>query len=346
MTDGAVIDLLIQGILAGLALALGVAISASRLAPAARVCGVMATLAYGLNALANSPARALVEPWPYWTWLAAFSGMAGGLVWVMVLALFDDRPVRPPLFIPAGIVAAGAWLTLNGTGAVRTLGWWLANGLGTFIFLHALYVLARGRAGDLVESRRRLRRPLVMACIAMATAQVAAMIFAWSSEWVVGSLQRRLPALGEMIAMTVLMAALLELRRPLFEHPPVRAAKSPEADEALIIALDALMGEQEAWREEGLGIGVVAARLGTPEHRLRRLINGRLGYRNFPAFVNGYRIEAAKRRFADPADTGRTVAEIAFELGFTSLSPFNRAFKEATGETPKVWRRRVHTDGK
>ena len=29
--------------------------------------------------------------------------------------------------------------------------------------------------------------------------------------------------------------------------------------------------------------------LGTPEHRLRALINRKLGHRNFSSFLNGYR---------------------------------------------------------
>jgi AraC-like DNA-binding protein len=69
------------------------------------------------------------------------------------------------------------------------------------------------------------------------------------------------------------------------------------------------------------------------------LINDHSGHRNFAAFVNARRIDAAKRRLADPAHARTTVAAIAFELGFGSLGPFNRAFKEATGKTPTEWRR-------
>jgi AraC-like DNA-binding protein len=55
--------------------------------------------------------------------------------------------------------------------------------------------------------------------------------------------------------------------------------------------------------------------------------------------VNSYRIEAAKRRLADPAEARSTVAAIAFDLGYGSLGPFNRAFRIATGSTPTEWRR-------
>jgi len=72
-----------------------------------------------------------------------------------------------------------------------------------------------------------------------------------------------------------------------------------------------------------------------------RLTNQRLGHRNFADFVNSHRIEAAKARLADPAHAAETVAQIAFDLGYGSLGPFNRAFRAATGATPTAWRRRA-----
>ena len=64
-----------------------------------------------------------------------------------------------------------------------------------------------------------------------------------------------------------------------------------------------------------------------------------LGFRNFAAFVNARRIDAAKARLADPTQARESVSTIAFDLGFGSLGPFNRAFKEVTGQTPTEWRR-------
>lgn len=98
------------------------------------------------------------------------------------------------------------------------------------------------------------------------------------------------------------------------------------------------MTDGRLWTQEGLTIGELAAKLGAPEHRLRRLINDQLGYRNFASFINAHRIEEAKRLFADPDHARKTVSSIAFDLGFGSLGPFNRAFREATGLSPTEWR--------
>jgi hypothetical protein len=53
------------------------------------------------------------------------------------------------------------------------------------------------------------------------------------------------------------------------------------------------------WRSEGLTIRLLAEDLSVPEHRLRALINDRLGYRNFADFLNAKRIGAAKLRLAN-----------------------------------------------
>jgi AraC-like DNA-binding protein len=58
-------------------------------------------------------------------------------------------------------------------------------------------------------------------------------------------------------------------------------------------------------------------------------------------FLNAHRIAEAKRELAEPARAERSVSEIAFSLGYASLGPFNRAFKEATGTTPSAWRARA-----
>eukprot|EP01041_Mallomonas_annulata_P030120 gene30120-52212_t len=117
-------------------------------------------------------------------------------------------------------------------------------------------------------------------------------------------------------------------------------ARAEAAERLMLQNLNALMAA-DGWRREGLTIGAVARELDAPEHRLRRLINQRLGHRNFADFVNSYRIEAAKTRLGDAREARTTVAAIAFDLGYGSLGPFNRAFRAATGSTPTEWRRQA-----
>ena len=57
--------------------------------------------------------------------------------------------------------------------------------------------------------------------------------------------------------------------------------------------------------------------------------------KSFNTFVNEYRIEAVKHRLTDPASEHLTLTGIAFECGFNSQATFQRAFRQATGQSPK-----------
>jgi AraC-like DNA-binding protein len=103
--------------------------------------------------------------------------------------------------------------------------------------------------------------------------------------------------------------------------------------------LHTLMSTHEIWREEGLTIATLAVKANMPETQLRRLISDHLAYRNFPSFVNAHRIAAAKARLSNPNEARITVSAIAYDIGFASLGPFNRAFREETGFSPSEWRR-------
>jgi AraC-like DNA-binding protein len=103
------------------------------------------------------------------------------------------------------------------------------------------------------------------------------------------------------------------------------------------------MEYDKAYREDGLSIGGLAGKLGIPEYALRRLINQRLGYRNFNAFLNFYRLDDVMAALADPSQEAVPILTIALDAGFQSLGPFNRAFKSQTGMTPSEFRRQRHS---
>ena len=117
------------------------------------------------------------------------------------------------------------------------------------------------------------------------------------------------------------------------------AVVKSSADQKLVEALMRLMGDERIYRHDNITIGTLATKLAIPEYRLRRLINQRLGYRNFNVFLNEHRIAEAKAALADPSQAEVPVITIAMDAGFQSLGPFNRAFKATTGVTPTEYRR-------
>lgn len=136
-----------------------------------------------------------------------------------------------------------------------------------------------------------------------------------------------------------LAAVWFRLRHPLAlldRSPPVRRAPTRE-ETRLAERLLALLRDEAIDTEPDLRIGDVAARLGQPEYKVSQCISTALGFPNFNRLINHHRIERARRLLADP-DQHRPILEIAFECGFGSVGPFNRAFKDQAGMTPRAFR--------
>jgi AraC-like DNA-binding protein len=71
---------------------------------------------------------------------------------------------------------------------------------------------------------------------------------------------------------------------------------------------------------------------------LQRRLSAR-GY-SFQALVDESRRELAERLLKE---TGYPLAEIAFLIGFSEQSAFNRAFKRWAGQTPRSYRLRAQS---
>jgi AraC-like DNA-binding protein len=116
-------------------------------------------------------------------------------------------------------------------------------------------------------------------------------------------------------------------------------AEKPE-DAALLAEwkprIIALLESEKAWQDPELSLTQVARQLHTNPSLLSKIINQGFGF-NFNDFINNYRIEAVKEMLAKGEHKKQTLLGIAFECGFNSKATFNRAFKKATGLSPKEW---------
>ena len=275
---------------------------------------------------------------------------AVGYFWLFVVAVFEDEPRLRSGMIAA--VAALILIHLIGQYAAAPWNIWIeviANLMRIAMALAALAVIVRGWKGDLVEPRRQLRGPLLVIITAYI---LATRCFDMLSD--LGMAPGWYLITNTAILFLIANAAslvFLESRGEIFSTAAAREGRSPlrrtapdttacdRAMQADLGRVRTLMETQEVWREEGLTITSLASRANLPEAHLRRLINDQLGYRNFPSFVNAHRIAAAKARLADPNESRTPISAIAFDIGFASLGPFNRAFREETGKSPSEWRR-------
>jgi signal transduction histidine kinase/DNA-binding response OmpR family regulator/ligand-binding sensor domain-containing protein len=114
---------------------------------------------------------------------------------------------------------------------------------------------------------------------------------------------------------------------PAGAHPPVQSE-----DDAFRARLRAAIDARIS--EEGLVADALAADLAMSRATFYRRVEQVMG--QSPAeLVWSVRLERAATLLAERAGT---VAEIAYGLGFTSLSHFSRRFREKFGKTPSAWR--------
>ncbi len=344
MTPTATIDLLARGgTLALLALWSLVLLRDHGRVPAARAAVAMSL---GIGAYIAGGILFVAAP----TSLAALvcdvsSVMAPGLFWLFARLWFDDRArvgARSWALIGAFALLPLAQIVLiTATGHASILIWSLVR-IGMIGFgLAGMWVAWRGRDSDLVEPRRTFRLALIGAI-----GGFVLWVNLLEAGRALSTLSPETLMLTQVAVFVVTLAAIVGLgamRSPeLFALPrapsPAQQPKPEPIESPLIARLRHEMGANRAYRAEGFSLTALAQLLGEPEYRVRRAINGELGFRNFTAFLNSYRLAEVKAALADPAQREVPILTIAIDAGFGSLGPFNRAFREAEGMTPSEWR--------
>lgn len=289
-----------------------------------------------------------------WMWPLQILAMGTpALLWIWASAIFDDD-FRP------GWREAVAWALLPVIAAVNLYARQRWIGTVENILDLGFVLLAAGRAlagfrDDLLERRRRLRRLLVTLAALYSTGQILMDIFDPGRP---GGATGRLVEAALLAALALTFAVVGLRGQSALGRPPVVEPEPPgpdviqtpvidtgDEDDALLARLLELMEKEKAYRQEGFGLNALVAQLDVPEYRLRRLINQRLGHRNFSSFVNGYRLAEAMAALADPGQVDVPILTIALDAGFQSIGPFNRAFKAHTGMTPSAYRKQAESRG-
>ena len=218
-----------------------------------------------------------------------------------------------------------------------------------------IYIGVKGRREDLLEERRRLRLPFVISMSLV-------IVFTLSVDALLPLLQAMLPEDSNLsvigIASPLIYGAVflwtLSLNFALFrfdrdperllrDEPTTNTISSNDSngiklskkDEALKLKIDELMNVQKSYKASGFTLSKLSDTLSASEQRTRITINQTMGFRNFNQFLNHYRVNEATRLIVDSDDA---IANIAMDVGYNSLSAFNKAFKETHGMTPREFR--------
>lgn len=277
--------------------------------------------------------------------LVAIAGDATcGWSWLLVRALFQPAAPRRttwPLGLVLALVASGAFLRLAGESAA-TLPRMVENLSGLIssaLLLLAMIEPLTGLAAASSKGERRFR---------LAFAAGYTVLLAVAVVWVNGAPAGGVAAQGRMAIKSVCaVMALLGMalaiwyrhRHPLTESGRVRRRVHTAESDDLAERLRRLMSEEAVYTRHSLKVADLARRLGEPDYKVTQCVTGPLGFPNFNQMANHFRIEEAKRRLVDPACAHLPILSIAYDCGFGSIGPFNRAFKATTGVTPQQFRR-------
>lgn len=153
---------------------------------------------------------------------------------------------------------------------------------------------------------------------------------------------------------------LLNYKQALLLQPSSAADNSTFIEEAEIIAIDIeeepvkekqdtsqitsewkmkilqLVQVQKIYEDPELSLAQTAKLLNSNASIISKAVNQGFGL-NFNDFINHYRIEAVKEKLQAGEQKTQTLLGIAYDCGFNSKATFNRAFKKATGVSPKEW---------
>lgn len=279
------------------------------------------------------------------------------LLWIISRHLFQDNiRIRPAFW---GLVAAYVGLRVAG-GALYPAGlpangvaWWLFGLVPqlTMVLLatHAIYLAVRNRADDLVEPRRQIRVPFV---VIMGILIMVILLSGFITPAINNDVRTVYMALIFVcvLALNITTFRLHEEASQLI-FPSPQTGNSPTAlhalqrsDRALSDRIKEVLEADRLYANPKLTIGELARELSLPEYILRRFINKQLGYRNFNQFLNKCRIEHAAERLRNTAEHRLPISTIAMDVGYNSLSTFNKSFKQLHGVTPSEYRTRNAVD--
>lgn len=118
-----------------------------------------------------------------------------------------------------------------------------------------------------------------------------------------------------------------------------RLQEMPQADEKRQ-AVERGINELRLHLESQVNLERFAEQIGIKPRELSTIINDHY-QKNFFEFINGQRVEEAKRLLATPECAGDTVLDILYRSGFNSQSAFHRFFRRIVGMTPSEYRKQM-----
>lgn len=295
-----------------------------------------------------------IVPKPWNDIASSLSTMVPALFWLLCQLAFAYRPKVKSI---AGLIALYTFIAPamgKLTGVIHPpestwyfISWTLATYLEYVVIALGLWTVVSHWEDDLVESSRRLRKALLIS-VGVTVLLVVIPMNTGLFDLQISYIAIIAAALtcshfliegkkGVLFGLQVLSQDSNDIPSQSNEHE-TNIQESIEKGQQQ--KLNQLM-KQGFYRTEHLTIKTLANALEMPEYKTRALINQTLGYRNFNDYINQLRIQEAAQRLINEPDT--PILNISLDVGYRTLSSFNRAFKDIKDTTPTEHRTQTST---
>ncbi|WP_144391857.1 helix-turn-helix transcriptional regulator [Pleionea sediminis] len=284
-----------------------------------------------------------------WKWLtSSIMTMLPALFWLLCQLAFSRRPEVVSIwavFALYSFIAPGVGRVLDASSDVSSVLYLLTRQFPVYaeyiVISQGIWVIIVNWSDDLISTRRRLRGAL-MGVVGVALLLVTGTLnFGYgSTHWL-----SALVAIAGLIVASLLLkgreGVLLGIVPPLTSaaglnvKPSICHQDKMDAVEKSAKKLQEVM-MKGFYRTEKLTLKMLADEIDLPEYKTRALINQTLGYRNFNDYINQLRIAEAGDHLIKNPNT--PILNIALDVGYRTLSSFNRAFKEIHKQSPSEFR--------
>jgi len=121
------------------------------------------------------------------------------------------------------------------------------------------------------------------------------------------------------------------------------AKLSPELAAELTERLKVVLELQKPYLDPRLTVAGLSKLLNVQPYILSQILSVQLNC-SFSSLINNCRVQHASRLLQNEKNASLTIASIAYDAGFNSLSVFNKVFKESKGITPNQFRKNALPD--
>lgn len=263
----------------------------------------------------------------------------GPSIWLYTSQSIKLRPAQKSRewlhYLPFFLLAACCWLIPNN-------GSWIFGVFYNFLIVHmfayvllSIFNLLKSTDAPSLKENPELRRWLTHF---LGLNMVFIIIYFLISEFIIPFYI----GISLLFSSVIIYLSFLAFRNPsLFEIGTEKYSRSHLRDEEvtqLMKKLKALMENEKPFLDPSLKLSKLSAQLAVSSKVLSQAINQTEAL-NYSQFVSSYRVEEVKRLMEVPSYANMTIAAMAYDSGFSSISTFNAAFKKHAGQTAKAYRK-------